>query len=82
MLTQQVSCNRMEPVLVIRDRRDFLQLNIGQDVSCKSNTCVDKHVMSCAPELLCNSLLPPAAKLERFSGPAFEAYFISAFFHL
>lgn len=82
MVTQQVSCNRMKPVVIIRARRDFLQLSVGQDVSCKSNTGVGPHVMSCTPELLCNSLLPPAAKLEKFSGPAFETYFISVFLHL
>lgn len=79
---QQVPCNRMEPVQIIRDGRDFFQMNIGQDVSCKSNFCGDRHVMSCTPELLCYALLPPATKLEKISGLAFETYFISVFLDL
>lgn len=82
MLTQQVPCNRMELVRIISGGRDFFQLNIGHDVSCKSNFCGDRHMMSCTPELLCCALLPPATKLEKFSGPAFETYFVSVFLDL
>lgn len=61
---------------------DFLQLNVGQDVSCKSDIWVNRHVMTCAPELLCNSLLPPATQLDKLSAPDFETYFISVLLHL